>query len=136
MFYALSWLVIFVMLVLWSIAAWALHAVAFWTVSNAGALSGAVSGAATVASNLALPEWLAAWVPPVLLEAIPNLMVELAPFINDLLKSAPALADGLTVAAWLGWGIGSVLLMLLGVGLHIVIAIWRRRVRDPETKIV
>lgn len=115
------------MLVLWSVAAWALHAVAVWTVSNAGALSGAVSGAATVAGNLVLPEWLALWVPPVLVESIPKLMVGLAPLINGLLQAAPALADGLTVAAWLGWGMGSALLVLLGVGLHMAIVIWRRR---------
>jgi hypothetical protein len=127
MFYALSWFVIFVMLVLWSLAAWALHAVAVWTVSNAGVLSGAVSGAATVAGNLGLPEWLALWVPPVLVESIPKLMVGLAPLINGLLQAAPALADGLTVAAWLGWGIGSALLVLLGVGLHMAIEIWQRR---------
>jgi hypothetical protein len=136
MLYALSWIVIFVMLALWSLAAWALHSVAIWTVANAGSLSGAVSGAATVASSLALPEWLAPWVPPVLVEALPQLMVGLAPLISSLLQAAPALADGLTLAAWLGWGIGSVLLILLGVGLHMAIVIWRRRSRARETQMV
>jgi hypothetical protein len=136
MFYAIGWFVIFVMLVLWSLAAWALHAVAVWTVSNAGALSGAVSGAATVASDLALPEWLAPWAPPALVEAIPKLMIGLAPLINGLLQAAPALADGLTVAAWLGWGIGSALLVLLGVGLHMAIVIWQRRASDLRVQTI
>jgi hypothetical protein len=31
------------------------------------------------------------------------------------------------VATWVVWGIGSVLLVLLGAGLHLLIALWRRR---------
>jgi len=37
MLYALSWFVIFSVLALWSLAAWAVHAVAVRTVSYAGA---------------------------------------------------------------------------------------------------
>ena len=31
-----------------------------------------------------------------------------------------------TVATWVIWGIGSALLVLLGAGLHLLIALWRR----------
>jgi len=31
------------------------------------------------------------------------------------------------VATWVIWGLGSVLLVLLGAGLHLLIAMWRRR---------
>jgi hypothetical protein len=31
------------------------------------------------------------------------------------------------VATWLVWGIGSVLLVMLGSGLHLLIALWCRR---------
>ena len=41
----------------------------------------------------------------------------LAPVVDSLLQAAPALAGGLTVAIWVVWGIGSVLLVLLGAGL-------------------
>jgi hypothetical protein len=54
-------------------------------------------------------------------------MAGLAPFVDSLLQSAPALAGGLTVATWVVWGIGRVLLVLLGAGLHLLIALWRRR---------
>ena len=64
MFYAISWFAVFVLLALWSLAAWALHAVAVWTVSNAGAWSGAASDAASGIGELRLPQWLAPWVPP------------------------------------------------------------------------
>ena len=123
MFYALSWFAVIALLTLWSLAAWALHAVAVWAVSNAGALTGAASGAGTIT----VPDWLAPWVPPDVASWASQLMAGLAPFIDGLLQAAPAVAGGLTVATWVIWGIGSVLLVLLGAGLHLLIALWRRR---------
>lgn len=123
MFYALSWFVVVALLALWSLAAWALNAVAVWTVSNAGALAGAASGASTIA----VPVWLAPWAPPEVAQWASQLMAGLAPFIDSMLQAAPALAGGLTVATWAIWGIGSVLLVLMGAGLHLLIALLRRR---------
>jgi len=125
MFYALSWFFVVALLALWSLAAWALHAVAVWTVSNAGALSGAASGASTIT----LPDWLAPWVPPEVAQWASQAMGGLAPFIDSMLQAAPALAGGLTVATWVIWSIGSVLLVLLGAGLHLLIALLRRHGR-------
>jgi len=123
MFYLLSWLAVASLLALWSLAAWALHAVAVWSVSNAGALTGAASGV----GSIALPDWLAPWVPAELLQAVKQLMTGLGPLVDSLLQAAPALAGGLNVATWVIWSIGSVLLVLLGAGLHLLIALWRRR---------
>lgn len=127
MLYALSWFAIFSLLALWSLAAWAAHAVAAWTVSNAGALTGAASGV----EGLRLPEWLAPWVPPEVAQAMTSLLSGLAPAVEGLLQVAPALAGGLTVATWVIWGLGSALLVLLGAGMHLLIAMWRRRVINP-----
>ena len=123
MFYALSWFVVIILLALWSLAAWGLHAVAVWTVLKAGALTGAAPGA----GNITLPDWLAPWASPEVTQWASQLMAGLAPFVDSLMQVAPALAGGLTVATWLIWGIGSVLLLLLGAGLHLLIALWRRR---------
>ena len=123
MFYALSWFVVASLVALWSLAAWALHAVAAWTVSNAGLLSGAASGASAVA----LPGWLAPWLPPEIAQWASHLPAGLGPFVDSLIQAAPVLAGGVTVATWVVWGIGSALLVLLGAGLHLLIALWRRR---------
>lgn len=123
MLYALSWLLVVSLLVLWSLAAWALHALAVWTVANAGALDGVAAGVAGVR----VPEWLAPWVPPEIAQALPALVADLAPVLEGLLQAAPGLAGSLTVAAWVVWGIGGTLLLLLGVGLHVLIAVWKRR---------
>ena len=121
--YALTWFVVASLLALWSLAVWALHAVAVWTVSSAGALSGAAAGAA----EWAFPAWLAHWVPSEVAHAAGRLLASLAPVVEGLLQAAPSLAGGVSVAAWVIWGLGSVLLGLLGAGLHLLIALWRRR---------
>ncbi len=123
MFYALSWFVVFLLLALWSLAAWAFHGIAVWAVSNAGALTGAASGV----EGLGLPAWLVPWVPPEIVQAMTWLLSGLAPALESLLQAAPALAGGLTVATWVIWGLGSALLVLLGAGLHLLIAMLRRR---------
>ena len=127
MFYAISWFVVASLISLWSLAAWALHAVAVWTVSNAGALAGAAPGAGTVS----LPEGLAPWVPPELARWLSQLLAGLGSVVDGLLQAAPSLAGAVTVATWGIWGIGSVLLLLLGAGLHLLIALWRRRGGGP-----
>jgi hypothetical protein len=122
MLYALSWFVVVALIALWSFAAWALHAVAIWSASNAGALSGAVSDTA----SFLLPHWLAAWVPAEVTQSVGALVVGLMGLLDPLLNALPALAGGVTVATWLVWGIGSGLLLLLGVGMHVLIALRRR----------
>jgi hypothetical protein len=130
MFYAISWFAVLSLLALWSLAAWALHAVAVWTLSNAGALTGVSSGVTAGVEGLRLPDWLAPWVPQEVAQAMTSLLSGLAPVVEGLLQAAPALASGLTVATWVIWGLGSGLLVLLGAGLHLVIAMWRRRGGD------
>jgi len=131
MFYAPSWFVVCGLLALWSLGAWAFYAVAVWAVSNAGTLageaSGVVSGAVSVTEGLRLPQWLAPWVPPEIVQAVTSLLSGLAPVVEGLLQAAPSLAGGLSVGTWVIWGLGSVLLVLLGAGLHLLIAMWRRR---------
>lgn len=126
MFYVLNWFFVIALLALWSLASWALHAAAVWTVSNAGALTGAASGA----GSIALPDWLAPWMPPEVAQWASRLMADLAPFVDGLLQAAPALASGLTVATWVIWSVGSAALVLLGAGLHLLIALLRRRGRS------
>jgi len=56
-----------------------------------------------------------------------QLLAGLWPVMDSLLQAAPALANGVTAVTWVIWGIGSALLVMLGAGLHLVIAVWRRR---------
>ena len=129
--YVLSWFLIFSLVALWSLLAWAVHAAAVWAVSNASALTGAASDAASGAAGLLLPEWLARWLLPEVAQALTSMLSGLAPALESLLQAAPALAGGLTVATWVLWGLGCALLVVLGAGLHLLIALWRRRGGGP-----
>ncbi|MFP8836078.1 hypothetical protein ACLIJR_17580 [Hydrogenophaga sp. XSHU_21] len=131
MLYALNWFVVLLLLGLWSLAAWAFHAVGVWTVQNAGALGGAATEAATGAAagvgQLEVPPWLAPWLPPELIESVVALVAPVGALVEGLLQSAPALAGAVGVISWGIWGLGAFTLVALGAGAHIVIAMWRRK---------
>ena len=123
MFYALSWSVMLILLALWSLAAWAFHSIAAWTVSNAGVLAGG-SGAI---EGLRAPDWLAPWIPPELALAFTSMLSAFIPAIEAALNQAPALAGGLSVAIWVVWGVGSALIVILGLVCSGLITVLRRR---------
>ena len=123
MLYALIWFGVFGLLALWSLVAWAVHAVAVWALSIAGVLTGSAWGV----EGLRLPQWLSPWVPAEIVQAMTSLLSSLAPVVEGLLQAVPALAGGLTVVTWVIWGLGGALLVLLGVGLNLLAAMWRRR---------
>ncbi len=123
MLYALSWSVMFILLVLWSLAAWAFHLISAWAVSNAGVLAGG-SGAI---DGLRAPDWLAPWIPPELSLAFTSMLSALSPAIEAVLNQAPALAGGLSAVVWVVWGVGSALIVILGLVCSRLITVLRRR---------
>jgi hypothetical protein len=121
--YALSWSVTSILLALWSLTAWAFHSIAAWTVSNAGVLaegSGAIEA-------LRAPDWLAPWIPPELDLPFTSALSAFGPAIEAALSQAPALADGLSAAVWVAWGVGSALIVILGLVCSRAITVLRRR---------
>jgi len=122
-FYVLTWSVTFILLALWSLAAWAFHSIAVWTVANSGVLAGG-SGAI---EGLRAPDWLAPWIPPELALAFTSMLSAFVPAIEAALNQAPALAGGLSVAIWAVWGAGSALIVILGFVCGGLIAALRRR---------
>ena len=129
MLYALSWFVVFGLLAMWSLAAWALHSITAWTSSKTGVLAGG-----SALEGLRLPDWLAPWIPPEVALAVTSMLSSLTPAVDAVLNQAPALAGGLSVAVWVVWGIGGVLLIVLGAVLHGLIAMLRRRASRLVTR--
>ena len=130
MLYALSWSVMLILLALWSLAAWAFHSIAAWTISNAGELAG---GPGAIES-LRLPDWLAPWIPPEVALAFTAMLSALSPAIEAALNLAPALAGGLSVAVWVVWGVGSALIIILGLVGSRLITVLRRRSPTRSSK--
>lgn len=127
MFYALNWFVVFCLFGLWSLTAWAFHAIAGWVTSNTGALS---SGAEAVA-GVTLPQWLSVWMPAGLAETLSSAMLTLKPAVDAVLAMVPALAGGLSVVIWVLWGLGAALLVVLGLLGSGLIALLRRQGSQP-----
>jgi hypothetical protein len=123
MFYALSWSVVFSLIALWSLAAWAFYSVTAWTVSSAGVLA----GGSKALEGSRLPDLLAPWIPPEIALAFTSMLTALTPAVDSMLGLAPALAGGLAAAVWVVWGVGSVLLIVLGFVVTGFIAALRRR---------
>lgn len=123
MLYALSWSLTFILLALWSLAAWAFHSIAAWMVSNAGVLAGG-SGAI---ESLRMPDWLAPWIPTEFALAFTSMLSAVSPAMEAALNQAPALAGGLSVAVWTVWGVGSALIVILGLVCSRLITVLRRR---------
>ena len=130
MFYALSWSVVFILLALWSLAAWAFHSIAVWTVANSGVLAGG-SGAI---EGLRAPDWLAPWIPPELALSFTSMLSTFIPAIEAALNQAPAVAGGLSVAVWAVWGVGSALIVILGLVCSRLITALRRRASPRSFK--
>lgn len=127
MFYALSWLLVFGLLGMWSLAAWGLHALAVWSTANAGSLA----GPSAAIEGWGVPGWLAPWIPPEAVHALKSMLSSLAPLVEAVLATVPSLAGGLSVAIWVLWALGGVLLLLLGAALHALIALLRRGASNP-----
>ncbi len=127
MVYAIVWSVVLLLLALWSLTVWALNAVGVWTLSHADQLGGAASGIGEGVGAMRLPEWLSIWVPREVVEVLPAMLADLGPFMQSVLETAPALAGGITVLAWVIWAIGGLILIGAGVAGHLGLATWRGR---------
>lgn len=117
MFYTMTWLLMALLLALWSAAAWVLHTLAQWS----GAQAGGMAGLPAQLGTLPAPAWLSPWLPPGAQESWTAVLTSFNPLIESLLAFAPALLALLVPAIWLVWAVGAVLLVALGLGLTVLI---------------
>ena len=131
MWHGVVWLVTACLLALWSLGAWALHAVAQWAAGFAGAkAAGAAGGLAEAAKQMGAlkpPEWLAIWLPPGAQEQWGAMVSLFTPWVEYALTHAPSLVAWLAPAIWVVWALGGVLLLALGGSLSLLIRAIKRR---------
>lgn len=123
MFYIVNWTLVAFLLSLWSLAAWAFHGLVVWAVTKAPSLT----GPAADLSSVPVPAWLMQFLP---VEAIQGLIVALTEtwtLLAGFLQAAPSVATGVSVVTWTVWGLGSAVLLAVGVGIHICVSLWGRR---------
>lgn len=130
--HALVWLSLSLLLLLWSLLAWAAHALAGWSGWSAWASGGSGDWQAWI-GTLELPAWLAPWLPAQSLEAVKAMLAAFAPMIEWAAASAPALMAWLPTLVFVLWAVGAVLLVLAGIALSVAVGVWRRRVQPALT---
>ena len=108
MLHAIVWSLLFALLALWSLVAWSLHALVAWAAANAG---GVAAGAAATQA----PGWLAPWIPAEVAALVTSLQSVLGPLVDGVLSTAPALAGLASVAIWVVWAVGALLIVVLGL---------------------
>lgn len=123
MLYIANWTFVTLLIALWSLAAWAFHGVVVWAVTKAPSLT----GPAADLSSVPVPAWLLQFLP---VEAIQGLIVALTEtwaMLAGFLQAAPSVATGVSVVTWTVWGLGSAVLLAVGVGIHLCVSLWARR---------
>lgn len=124
----LVWLPTLLLIVLWSLFAWAAHALAGWSGWTAWAGGGTGDWRAWI-DALALPAWLAPWLPAESLEAVKTMLVAGAPLMEWLVASMPALMAWLPALVLVIWAVGTGLLVLGGVLGSVAVGLWRRKLQ-------
>ncbi len=126
MLYVLTWSFTFILLSLWSLICWGTYGVAAWLIANAGNWA----GGSAVREAVLLPAWLEPWVPVELQGLIQAILTSAVPLVQAMLETVPALAGAAAVLAWGLWGLGAVTLVGAAIGVHVLIAVFKRK-RGP-----
>lgn len=122
MWHALVWAPMALLTLLWTGACLALH----WLLTGPDWSAGAVQDWMGWLERWQIPVWLAAWLPMDAITALKAWLTALGPWIESLLAHAPALLTWLVPLLWIGWGLGVVVLVLLGVMGSVLVAALRR----------
>lgn len=113
----LLWIVVGVLMAVWSATVWLGQWLLTVLLGGAGHLP---------VKDLALPEDWTRWLPQGVSESITQGIESLQPWLQTLLDTTPALAGGVTVLAWITWAVGAALLLLAGGASHAALRWWQR----------
>jgi hypothetical protein len=125
MVFLVGWVVVLLLLALWSGLVMAGHALLVAMLAHAGSIG---------SSDWSLPESLTAWLPTPVAEWLVSAIETLTPQLQSLAGLLPSLSGGVTVLAWVVWIFGALLLLAIGLAVHVAIALWRksRRSSSPQ----
>lgn len=124
----LVWMPTLLLVALWSLLAWAAHALAGWSGWTARA-GGGIDDLRAWIDAIVLPAWLEPWLPAESLGAVKAMLVAWAPLMESLAARMPDLLAWLPATVLAIWAAGTMLLVLAGVLASVAIGIWRRNVR-------
>lgn len=117
MVFLVGWVLVLLLLALWSGLVWSGQALLAAMLSRVGTWS---------PGDWSLPEALTAWLPQWAAEWLVGTIENLSPQLQSLAGAMPWLSSGVTVMAWLVWALGALLLLGIGVAIHVAIALVRK----------
>lgn len=114
----LLWVVVGVLLAVWSATVWLGHLLLSALLGGAGHLP---------VKDMALPEAWTRWLPQGVSESMTQALESAQPLLQAAIDHLPALAGGATVLAWVTWAVGTALVLLAGVASHASLRWWQRQ---------
>jgi hypothetical protein len=121
MAFLVAWVLVLLLLALWSSLVWAVQSFLAALLSHAGRLG---------AGDWSLPDSLRDWLPRAVADWLVSTVETLTPQLQSLAGALPSLSGGITVLAWVVWALGAALLLVLGLALHVGVALWRKSARS------
>ena len=113
---AALWVVVAVLAALWTGLAAVLAQLTDWL--SAAMASGAAGSALDQIGQWPVPAWLAPWVDPAWVETMQASVLEWLQWLSAAMPAIGGLMGWISPLVWLLWGLGLVVLLCVGGGLH------------------
>lgn len=113
------WVVVAVLAAFWTGLAALLAQLTDWL--SAAMASGAAGGALDQIGQWPVPAWLAPWVDPAWVETMQATVLEWLQWLSAAMPAIGGLVGWVSPLVWLLWGLGLVVLLCVGGGLHFLV---------------
>lgn len=111
MAHAIIWIIVALILGVWTLFAWTADAVLTWP----GWSAQSMAEWPLWLDSLQLPTWLAPWIPQVWFDGARAWLLDAGPEIEEALRAVPDLRGLFGFIVWTGWAIGAGMLALMGI---------------------
>jgi hypothetical protein len=116
---ALVWVVFLILTALWTGLVALTEQLSQWLLASMA--SGQVGELASVAGQWPVPAWLGFWVDTAWLQSLQQAGVGLMQWLGQVLPSSQGLMSWISPLLWLGWGLGTLLLLVAAVMGHMLL---------------
>lgn len=116
---AVVWLVFLVLTAFWTGLVALTEQLSQWLLASMA--SGQVGELATMAGQWPVPAWLGFWVDTAWLQSMQEAGVGLVQWLSNVMPSSQGLMSWISPLLWLGWGLGTLLLLVAAVMGHMLL---------------
>lgn len=116
---AIVWLVFLVLTAFWTGLVALTEQLSQWLLTSMAL--GQVGELATVAGQWPVPAWLGFWVDTALLQSLQEAGVGMVQWLGQVLPSSQGLMRWISPVLWLGWGLGTTLLLVAAIIGHMLL---------------